>query len=462
MESHERKGAIPAIDNHASRTWHFPTNLARRQYQYDIIQQALCQNSLIALPTGLGKTFIAAVIMYNYYRWFPSGRIIFMAPTRPLVTQQLEATLKNVEIDARQTVEMTGGQSPTQREQLWRDQRVFFLTPQVLQNDLTSGICDARQLVLLVFDEAHRALGNHAYCDVVRLLTEMTDSWRVRILALTATPASNVETVQQIIDNLLLSKIIIRSDESPDVKPYVHGKTIETVVVPESADINFIRTQFESHIVKPYLDKLVHLGVFNIADPAKLGSFQLLSARDSFRKTKVSSKSVLGAVEGLFAILISLYHSYDLLILHGITAFKTHLMRLPESTMHQTRLRHELDANPFFVQLLAHIESKMQLPFFVSHPKIDIVEHKLLQHFTDATGPTRAIVFSQYRESVYEIVSKLNRHAPTLKVMAFVGQSGSNGERQQITQRQQIDVSRTSFTDHCRYWKNLKLVDTTS
>ena len=29
--------------------------------------------------------------MYNFYRWFPTGKIVFMAPTRPLVTQQIAA-----------------------------------------------------------------------------------------------------------------------------------------------------------------------------------------------------------------------------------------------------------------------------------------------------------------------------------------------------------------------------------
>lgn len=38
-----------------------------------------------------GKTFVAAVVMYNYWRWFPRGKIIFMAPTKPLVVQQVES-----------------------------------------------------------------------------------------------------------------------------------------------------------------------------------------------------------------------------------------------------------------------------------------------------------------------------------------------------------------------------------
>jgi len=100
-----------------------------------MVEKALFTNSLIALPTGLGKTFIAAVVMYNYFRWFPEGnvlfaivivtslmvyfmnslrkytlrscfyllngnlgKIIFAAPSRPLVAQQIEACHNTVGI----------------------------------------------------------------------------------------------------------------------------------------------------------------------------------------------------------------------------------------------------------------------------------------------------------------------------------------------------------------------------
>ena len=55
------------------------------------MESCLYDNTLVTLPTGLGKTFIAAVVMYNYFRWFPLSKIVFMAPTKPLVQQQIEA-----------------------------------------------------------------------------------------------------------------------------------------------------------------------------------------------------------------------------------------------------------------------------------------------------------------------------------------------------------------------------------
>jgi Fanconi anemia group M protein len=41
-----------------------------------MVAKALFTNTLIALPTGLGKTFIAAVVMYNYFQWFPEGNVL--------------------------------------------------------------------------------------------------------------------------------------------------------------------------------------------------------------------------------------------------------------------------------------------------------------------------------------------------------------------------------------------------
>ena len=62
-------------------------NVPLRDYQFAITKTALFSNTLVALPTGLGKTLIAAVVMYNYFRWFPQGR------TNPLLSPWLESAL---------------------------------------------------------------------------------------------------------------------------------------------------------------------------------------------------------------------------------------------------------------------------------------------------------------------------------------------------------------------------------
>ena len=72
-------------------TWIYPSNKTFRSYQFKIVRSCLFENTLVTLPTGLGKTFIASTVMFNYWRWFTDGMIFFVAPTKPLVTQQFQS-----------------------------------------------------------------------------------------------------------------------------------------------------------------------------------------------------------------------------------------------------------------------------------------------------------------------------------------------------------------------------------
>ncbi|XAR55642.1 RNA helicase, partial [Bertholletia excelsa] len=167
--------------------------------------------------------------MYNYFRWYPEGKIIFAAPSRPLVMQQIEACHNIVGISQEWTIDMTGQTSPTVRACLWKTKRVFFVTPQVLEKDIQSGTCVVKNLVCLVIDEAHRALGNYSYCVVVREL--MALCVQLRILALTATPGSKQQTIQDVINNLQISTLEYRNESDHDVIPYVHDRKIEIIEV---------------------------------------------------------------------------------------------------------------------------------------------------------------------------------------------------------------------------------------
>jgi Fanconi anemia group M protein len=49
------------------------------------------------------------------------------------------------------------------------------------------------------------------------------------------------------------------------------------------------------------------------------------------------------------------------------------------------------------------------------------------------------MIFSQYKESVYEITEMLSVH-DEIKAMEFVGQSGVNGTHKAVTQKEQLQV----------------------
>jgi hypothetical protein len=122
---------VPA-DQAALSEWWYPTNMSVRAYQQSICKTALCHNTLVSIPTGMGKTLIAAVVMFNFHRWFPTGRLAFLAPTKPLIHQQIKAVRKTVGLPRSALAELTGALKPEERAKLWRGPcRLFFLMPQV-------------------------------------------------------------------------------------------------------------------------------------------------------------------------------------------------------------------------------------------------------------------------------------------------------------------------------------------
>ena len=68
------------INNTALAQWVFPasTKYPPRPYQMQICEKALFTNTLVCLPTGMGKTLIAAVVIYNFYKWFPKGGFLML------------------------------------------------------------------------------------------------------------------------------------------------------------------------------------------------------------------------------------------------------------------------------------------------------------------------------------------------------------------------------------------------
>jgi ERCC4-related helicase len=198
-------GVYPQLDRNAARTWIYPTNYPVRNYQREICETALFQNTLVCLPTGLGKTLIAAVTIYNFYRWYPTGKVVFLAPTKPLVTQQIKACHGIMGIPEDDTAHLDGAVQSSRREAIWRCKRVFYCTPQTFDHDLADGTCDPRSVVLVVVDEAHRATNSFSYTTAIATMSRYSNHFRV--LALSATPGSETRKIQNVINNLRIARI---------------------------------------------------------------------------------------------------------------------------------------------------------------------------------------------------------------------------------------------------------------
>jgi len=434
-----------ALDTDAMSTWVYPTNLgAIRDYQFSIIKSGLFSNTLVALPTGLGKTFIAATIMLNFFRWTKSAKIVFVAPTKPLVAQQVDACLNVAGIPRSQATRLDGDVPPVVREGEWGRKRLFFMTPQTLMNDLSKGYADPKSIVLLVVDEAHRATGEYAYVKVVEFLRRFSKSFRV--LALTATPGSTVEAVQAVVDNLGISNVEIRTEESMDLRQYVHSRNIDTVVLEPSDDMMHLRELF-SKALKPLVDKLSSQNIYWGRDPMSLTTYGLVKARADWmagpgRQVNQGVKFMMFAV---FSILQTLAHAIKLLNFHGIMPFYNNLVDFRSDTEEKgnsgSKYKRQILEDSSFQEMMDTVDKWKRLDGFVGHPKMTYLCDALLNHFMDAGegSSTRAIVFSEYRDSAEEIVRVLNTHMPLIKATVFVGQADSK-RSEGMKQKQQIDT----------------------
>ncbi|NWX16912.1 FANCM protein, partial [Aegotheles bennettii] len=368
---------------------------------------------------------------------------------------------------------LPGGTQAQSRRELWATRRVFFLTPQVMVNDLSRGSCPAVEIKCLVIDEAHKALGNHAYCQVVRELSKYTNQFR--ILALSATPGSDMKAVQQVISNLLIAQIELCTEDSPEIQPYSHERQVEKIVVPLGEELVEIQNAY-IRVLETFAGRLIRIGVLARRDIPSLTKYQIILARDQYRKNpssqNVASGIHQGIIEGDFALCISLYHGYELLLQMGVRSLFIYLCGIMDGSKGLTRTKNELGHNEDFMKLYQHLrdmfsdtsvasekgnvskrrtvfENKKE--FIYSHPKLRKLEEIVIEHFkswkkqctTDSTSvdaaDTRVMIFSSFRDSVQEIAEMLSRLSPVVRVMTFVGHSTGKSTKG-FTQKEQLEV----------------------
>ena len=435
------------LDHEALQTWVYPTNLGTiRDYQYSIVARGLYHNMLVALPTGLGKTFIAATIMLNWFRWTTEAQICFVAPTKPLVSQQVKACFDIAGIPRSATTMLTGGISPGLRAEEWRSKRVFFMTPQTIVNDLKTGICDPKKLVLLVVDEAHRATGGYAYVEVVKFLKRFNTSFRV--LALTATPGASIETVQEVIDGLGISRIEIRTEESLDIRQYVHQRKIETILFDNSAEIVMVMDLF-AKALQPVLDKLTGMNAYWARDPMTLTPYGCNQARQRWMGSdagRTASFGIKGMVNTIFSLLASLAHGIELLKFHGIGPFYHKVLAFRNELKGGKYAKQINESEPFQI-MMSRVHMWINNPNFLGHPKLEYLQSVVMNHFLDAgeghgasdPSSTKIMVFAHYRDSAEEIARVLRRNEPMVRPHVFVGQASSKGS-DGMNQKKQLDI----------------------
>ncbi|EMD36709.1 hypothetical protein CERSUDRAFT_123790 [Gelatoporia subvermispora B] len=437
----------------AARRWLYPLNQPKRDYQFNIVKHCLFENTLVSLPTGLGKTFIAGVVMLNFYTWFPEGKVVFVAPTKPLVAQQIDACHRTCGIPGSHAAELTGETSRIKRSGLWDEKRVFYMTPQTLMSDLTSDNCDPGRIVLLVIDEAHKGSGDYTYAQVVRFM--MAKNPHFRVLALTATPGGNPEAVQAIVDALHISHVEIRDEKNMDLHSYMHTKHIQQHYIKLSDELNKIKDLLAA-VMQPMIKQLQSNGILHNAEASTLHH---LRCRTGMGELKM--KRAPQYLSGFLSRLQPLARAMSYLPMRGCVQFEAS-MEMCYTALHDIATE---DSDPkknsatqkekAFQTLMSEVRS-MKQGGFPLYPKMEKLQELLVQHFAkemldkdertpgqeaaDSAAESRAIVFVSFRQCVDEVVELLSHHNPLIRATRFIGQGTDTKGRKGHTQKEQLEI----------------------
>jgi len=376
-----------------------------RDYQVNLANQAMKQNCLVILPTGLGKTTVALQVIAEYLLK-GTGGVLFLAPTRVLTNQHYEFLKNNLTIE--DVSQITGEDLVNKRKKLWMNS-IICATPEITKNDLDRQIVSPNQFNIVIFDEAHRAIGNYAYVGIV----ERFVGSNVRIMGLTATLPSEKEKSKEILINLRISDVAQRTEESPDVKPFIQETRTQWINVELPLELKQMQGLVKKSLDQRYME-LKRNGL-KVSDNKSLS--QLLRLRDFvLRSNRRSAKPLFTAIR--------IHYALNMLESHGVTSF----LRFCERTSKKkgAGIKDLFENDPNFTQAISLAKSAQSKG--IEHSKIP----KLKELLESTEGKT--LIFTSYRDSVEVIHKKLTDM--NINAGILIGKSGETG----LKQKKQIET----------------------
>ncbi len=410
----------------------WPGKVEFRLYQKRIAETATERNTLVILPTALGKTVISALTAANILYNYRDAKILVMAPTRPLVTQHRETFHKILKLRERDTAVLTGHTPAEHRTAFWQSEaKIFFSTPQVVRNDLLEGRLNLENFALLVFDECHRAVKEYAYTDIARIY--VMQARYPLILGMTASPGSDIKRVQEVCRNLYIERVEFRTENDPDVKPYIQPINIEWKRVNLPPEYKTIKSHIKNMLDRR-LNWLISNGIIK-RKPEYVTRKCLIEAGEELRYM-LEAESIEEERGKLFTAIINqslaltLFHMIEILETQGIHTLEAFM----EKVEAEKREKHSyaiLTNDPEYRSLKTLVSTSTS-----EHPKVEMLKNVVEEQL--AWKPSsRMLIFTQYRDTATHLVEKL-KTVPCVRVERFVGQASKLNDKG-LTQEEQTE-----------------------
>jgi ERCC4-related helicase len=406
-------------------------SITPRQYQQTIFETTKEKNTLVVLPTGTGKTLIAIMLTVERFKKFPLQKILILAPTKPLIEQHLTSFKEKLPESWADMQLFTGKTNAEKRKKIWQTAEFIFSTPQCIANDLDKKLYDLSDVSLLVVDEAHRCLKNYAYNRVAQKYKQQANNQR--ILALTASPGSDKQTIMTICENLNIEEVELRTRYSSDVKPYLQELEFEKIEVdfpPELIEIKFLLEDIYNEKAQDLVNrKLVH-GATNKVVLLKLQARlmgELRTSQDGYKMKAVS----------LTAQALKISHAIELIETQTVNSLLEYMRDLfLQSEEKKSKGVQIVTSDPRFTKAytLATLLKN-------EHPKIDALYEQIKTQI-EKDPKSKIIIFAQFRETVRKIQETLNQ-IPQINAEIFVGQAqkqNSRGQKTGLKQKEQKEM----------------------
>ncbi|HLC78751.1 MAG TPA: DEAD/DEAH box helicase [Candidatus Nanoarchaeia archaeon] len=412
----------------------FLQNLSPRDYQKAIFETCKEKNTLVVLPTGLGKTLIALMLAIERLSKFPSEKVLFLAPTKPLAEQHLGYFKQNLPELFASLELFTGAVPANSRKKLFQDADIVFSTPQCIANDIKNNLYDLSQVCLLIEDEAHRCIKNYDYNFISQQYQEQ--STHPRIIGLTASPGSEEVQIRQICKNLSIEAVELRTRESIDVTNYLQKLEFERINVEFPTEFDELRQALRK-LFDRYIEELKSRNVL-YGPVTKIALIQLQKKIMGTLARGNSNFNYMHAASAC-AQAVKLQHALELLETQTLASFHKYLKDLlDQASKAKSKGVVKLVAKPEFN--FVYSSTNELLIKNTEHPKIQKLK-EILNEEKQNNENFKVIVFTQYRETASQIAKMINLNKE-LKAKVFIGQakkSGSGGSSG-LSQKEQKSI----------------------
>ncbi|XP_063241716.1 endoribonuclease Dicer-like isoform X2 [Bacillus rossius redtenbacheri] len=336
-----------------------------RDYQEQLLETARNQNTILYLPTGSGKTYIAVMLIKAKLDelkgdlWNGGKCTVFMVNTVPLVVQQGKYIARFVPVNV-------GMYSGDMNVDVWnkskwneelRKNKVLVMTCQIFLDMLLHGYITLADVNLLIFDECHHAVEDQPMRQVMSTFQDCENP--PRVLGLTATLLNSsvrLDQVQESISSLerTFHGTIATVDDLSVVERFSTNPD-EFVSIYKSPTLSLDETPMACHF--SYMKDLLRNLRLCTDEDMELSTPPGSNPMKTSKKT--STSKLINELEDIIIHLkdIGLYGSYKATIIHTINVIRLQRRAKSEETRLiydslLTFLKHMMFSSPKLLKLI--------------------------------------------------------------------------------------------------------------